>query len=249
MVHETAQKPNGIGYLLQGVTLIRQPGLRRFVIMPLMTNLILFSLCFYWLFSKLESLSDWLLNAVPDWLSWLQYLLWPIAIVTILLVFSFIFSLVANWIAAPFNGLLAEQVEQRLTGQKLHDVSIWALIKDVPRLFRREWQKLVYFIPRALICLLLFFIPVLGQTVAPLLWFLFSGWMAAVQYCDYPFDNHKIPFHQMRAQLLNHKTTNLTFGLIVTVLTTIPIINLFIMPIAICGATAMWVDRYRTKAL
>ncbi|MGK4315418.1 hypothetical protein ABU557_17095, partial [Escherichia coli] len=29
--------------------------------------------------------------------------------------------------------------------------------------------------------------------------------------------------------------------------TMIPLLNLFIMPVAVCGATAMWVDCYRDK--
>ena len=245
MVHEITKGRSGVDYLLSGFTLIRQPGLRRFVVLPLLTNLVLFSLCFYWLLGELDKLSAAALNLLPGWLSWLQYLLWPLAIITILLVFSFIFGMVANWLAAPFNGLLAEQVEQIITGQQSQEVSIRMLIKDIPRLFLREWQKFLYFLPRALFCLLLFFVPVLGQTLAPVLWLLFCGWMAAIQYCDYPFDNHKIPFHTMRAQLREHKTVNMTFGVLVTLLTSIPLLNLFIMPIAICGATAMWVDRYR----
>ncbi|MBF4190168.1 NAD(P)H-binding protein [Serratia ureilytica] len=30
-------------------------------------------------------------------------------------------------------------------------------------------------------------------------------------------------------------------------LTMIPILNLVILPVAVCGATAMWVDRYRSQ--
>ena len=236
---------SAISYLLTGLQLIRQPGLRLFVILPLLTNFLLFSGGLFWLFSSLDAMTQGIINQLPEWLSWLSYLIWPLAIITILLVFSFIFGMVANWLAAPFNGLLAEQVEQRLTGQQSQEVSIRMLIKDIPRLFLREWQKFLYFLPRALFCLLLFFVPVLGQTLAPVLWLLFCGWMAAIQYCDYPFDNHKIPFHTMRAQLREHKTVNMTFGVLVTLLTSIPLLNLFIMPIAICGATAMWVDRYR----
>ncbi|MBP8159323.1 MAG: sulfate transporter CysZ, partial [Aeromonas sp.] len=28
-----------------------------------------------------------------------------------------------------------------------------------------------------------------------------------------------------------------------------PVVNLFVMPVAICGATAMWVDHYRAEQL
>lgn len=65
----------------------------------------------------------------------------------------------------------------------------------------REWQKLKYYLPKAIGCLILFFIPVIGQTVAPLAVALLCAWMAAIQYCDYPYDNHKIRFEIMRDDL------------------------------------------------
>lgn len=46
------------------------------------------------------------MSYVPDWLQWLSYLLWPLAVISVLLVFGYFFSTIANWIAAPFNGLL-----------------------------------------------------------------------------------------------------------------------------------------------
>lgn len=49
------------------------------------------------------------MSHVPDWLQWLNYLLWPVVVLSILLVFGYFFSTIANWIAAPFSGLLAEQ--------------------------------------------------------------------------------------------------------------------------------------------
>lgn len=104
----------------------------------------------------------------------------------------------------------------------------------------REWRKLMYYLPRALLLLALYFVPGIGQTVAPVLWFLFSAWMLAIQYCDYPFDNHKVSFADMRRALRQHKTDNLQFGALVSLFTMIPILNLVILPVAVCGATAMW---------
>jgi CysZ protein len=161
-------------------------------------------------------------------------------------VFSYFFSTIANWIAAPFCGLLAEQLEARLTGKPLPDSGWAGLVKDLPRIMKREWQKLAYYLPRAIVLLILYFVPGFGQTVAPVLWFLFSAWMLSIQYCDYPFDNHKVSFHQMRMALRQNKTDNMQFGALVSLFTMVPILNLAIMPVAVCGATAMWVDRYRT---
>jgi len=170
-----------------------------------------------------------------------------VAVVSILLVFGYFFSTIANVIAAPFNGLLAEQLEARLTGSTPPDTGVLGIMKDVPRIMKREWQKLSWYLPRALVLLVLYFIPGIGQTVAPVLWFLFSAWMLAIQYCDYPFDNHKVPFKEMRISLREKKGINMQFGSLISLFTLIPFLNLVIMPVAVCGATAMWVDCYRPK--
>lgn len=238
---------NGVHYFSQGCKLVLEPGIKRFVILPLLLNIVLMGGAFWWLFTRL---SDWIpaiMSYVPEWLQWLNYLIWPLAVISVLLVFSYLFSTLANWVAAPFCGLLAEQLEARLTGAVPPDTGIADVLKDTPRIMKREWQKFCWYLPRALLLLALYFIPGIGQTVAPILWFLFSAWMIAIQYCDYPFDNHKVPFTNMRTALRTNKVTQLQFGALVNVCTLIPIVNLFIMPVAVCGATAMWVDCYRNQ--
>jgi len=119
-------------------------------------------------------------------------------------------------------------------------------VKDIPRTLGREFAKLAYYIPRALGFLLLFFIlPVFGQ----ILWFLFSAWMMAIQYCDYPFDNHKVAFKDMRRTLNQSRGNCFSFGIGVSIFSMIPIVNFLVMPVAICGATAMWVDNLKPKLL
>lgn len=238
---------NGVHYFKQGWKLVRLPGIRRFVVVPLLVNILLLGGAFYWLFSRLSHWIPQLMAYIPDWLQWLSYLFWPLSVISILLVFGYFFSTLANLIAAPFCGLLAEQLEGRLTGNPLPDSGWLALLKDVPRIMKRELQKLGYYLPRALGLLLLYLIPGFGQIIAPILWFLFSAWMLAIQYCDYPFDNHKIDFRRMRTALRQHKTANMQFGALVSLFTMIPLLNLVIMPVAVCGATAMWVDRYRSR--
>lgn len=235
---------SGPHYLLRGLALILEPDLRLFVLIPLAINVLLFGGAFYWLYLQLDSLFSWFNGYLPSYLQWLKFVLWPVAIITVLVVFSLVFSNIANLIASPFNGLLSERVELKLTGQALPDSNALDLVKDTPRMLAREIQKLGYYIPRALGCLLLFLVPVVGQTVAPILWFVFNAWMMAIQYCDYPFDNHKIDFMTMRRALGQKRKLNLSFGATVALCSSLPFINLLIIPVAICGATALWVDHY-----
>jgi CysZ protein len=106
----------------------------------------------------------------------------------------------------------------------------------------RELSKLVYYLPKALLFLiLLLFIPVFGQVM----WFLFSAWMFAVQYIDYPFDNHKIPFVEARQHLKQKQGLSYGFGTAVLIFSMVPIVNLIVMPVAVCGATRLFVENYR----
>ncbi len=238
---------SGFHYFVMGWHLITQPGLRRFVIMPILLNIVLL-IGLFWLFiTQISNMIDSVMYFVPDWLSWLSSILFIFAVGMILLVFYFAFTTLSGFIAAPFNGLLAEKVERMLTGEVLVETNMADFIKDIPRMLGREWQKLVYSLPKFIGLFLLGFIPLVGQTVIPVLTFLFTAWMMAIQYCDYPFDNNKIAFHTMRSKLTENRTQSLTFGTLVTLCTFAPIVNLVIIPVAVCGATAMWVDTYRKQ--
>lgn len=239
----------GFHYFVMGWHLITQKGLRRFVIMPILLNILLLSGLFWLFVTNIGDLIDQLISYVPDWLSWLSGVLLAFSIFMVLILFYFTFSALSGFIAAPFNGLLAEKVEQKLTGENLIEMNSIDFIKDIPRMLRREWQKLWYSLPKLIALFLLGFIPVLGQSIVPILTFLFTSWMMAIQYCDYPFDNHKIPFHIMRNELGEKQTLSLTFGSLIGFCTFVPVINLVIIPVAVCGATAMWVAEYRDNSL
>lgn len=92
------------------------------------------------------------------------------------------------------------------------------MIKDIPRILKRELYKLVYYILWAIPLLLLYFLPVVGQTVAPIIWFIFTAWMINIQYADYAFDNHKVSFSTMRQMLAQDRVDNIIFGSLVSLL-------------------------------
>lgn len=235
---------SGAGYLIKGFELIRLKGIRRFVFIPLTVNLLLFAFAFYTMFMQLDIYMAKLEQWLPEFLSWLTTVLWPIAVLFILITFSFVFSSVANWIAAPFNGLLSEKVEALLTNTQPPKGSATDIVKDVPRTLSREWCKFRYYLPRAVgFFLLSWFLPLIGQVI----WFFFVAWMMAVQYKDYPFDNHKINFDEMKDELKKRKGLSYSFGITTALFSMVPIVNLVIMPVAICGATALWVDHYRAN--
>ncbi len=229
----------GAGYMLEGFSLLRKPGLRRFVLMPLLINILLFGGLIGWAYGWVDGSSRAMLSGLPEWLHWLRYIVVPVFVLTSLVVIFYGFSILANLIAAPFNGLLAEAVECHLTGKSLQ--SDWRqLLRDVVPSIMSELRKLLYFALRALPLLLLLLVP-LVNVAASVLWVLFSAWMMTVQYMDYPMANHQLFFKDQRARLRKRPLLAWSFGGLVMLCTLVPVINFIIMPAAVAGATAVWV--------
>ncbi len=238
---------SGAHYLLEGLRLIRQPGLRRYVAIPLLISTLVFAGAIFGLGYWLDSLINALLGYLPSWLDWLRYLLWPLFTIAGVLIIFYSFSILTNLIAAPFNGMLAEAVEQHLTGQTI-DTGGWkALMKDLLPSFASELRKLVYFIVRAVPLGLLFLVPGINLA-APFIWALFSAWMLAIEYVDYPMANHLLHFSDQKRLLRQRRLLSYGFGGSSLLMTMIPVVNFLAMPVSVAGATAMWVGELKAMA-
>lgn len=232
---------SGPQYLREGLRLILSPGLRLFVILPVTVNLLLFAGLIYLALRQFDGWVDTFMPSLPEWLSFLEYLLWPLFVALVVLMVFFTFTLLANIIAAPFNGFLAEKVETVARGEDSSPPFSWAeLFAMLPRTLGREARKLTYFAPRALGLLVLSFIPVANIVAAPL-WLLFGIWMMAVQYIDYPADNNKMSWADMMVWLRQRRWKSLSFGAVTYAALLVPGLNLLIMPAAVAGATVFWV--------
>lgn len=235
----------GFGYLREGLHLIRLPGLRRYVAVPLLVSTLVFSAAIYFGIHWLGILLDWLLGYLPGWLDWLRYLLWPLFALTGVLVVFYTFSIITNLIAAPFNGLLAEAIERHLMGQPVDEAGGWrALLNDVIPSILSELRKLLYFVLRAAPLAVLFLVPGVNLA-APFIWALFSAWMLSIEYADYPMGNHQLHFTAQRKQLRSRRLLAYGFGGGSLLLTMIPVVNFIAMPASVAGATAMWVREFR----
>ena len=231
----------GALYFLRGVRLLVVPGIRAYVIAPLAVNIVVFGTLIYfgsgWFGPLLEQLMEWL----PDWLDWLALVLWPLFFIVVLIIVFFTFSLIGNLIAAPFNGLLAEAVECHLTGTTIPGG--WKkMVADLGRTIASELRKLAYIVLWSIPALLLFLIP--GVNIAaPIIWMLFGAWMLAISYVDYPMGNHGLGFPEQRRRLGERRYLALGFGGAVMCALAVPVVNFLVIPAAVAGATALWVER------
>ena len=171
---------NGAWYFVRGFAIITRPGIRAYVVIPLLINTALFAALIYFGSSWLGGLVD---RMLPDWLDFLRWLLVPAFVLSALIAGFYTFNLVANLVAAPFNNLLAEAVERHLTGRSPRPAGEgWrSLIAEIATTFMAETRKFVYVAVRTLPPLLLFLVPGLN-VLATVLWMLLGAWMLAITY-------------------------------------------------------------------
>jgi CysZ protein len=229
----------GAMYFVRGISLAFKPGVRPYVIVPLLINVVLFSALIYVGVGRFRQLLDWLL---PQWLDWLYFVLMPLFIVIALVITFFTFSLVGNLLAAPFNGLLAEAVEHHLRGEPIPSGGWKQMLVDLGKTLLGELRKLVYIALWGIPLLVLFFIPGLN-VAAPFLWLVFSAWMLATSYVDYPMGNHGLTFSDQRRRLSGRRLLALGFGGAAMFALAVPVLNFVVIPAAVAGATALWVEQ------
>ena len=237
----------GMNGLLRGYRLLARKGLRRYVAIPFIINIFVF-LVLVW--SAIEYFDSWVQSLLPAseqwWAVLVRGLLWIVFVLFGLLAVFFTFTLIANLIGAPFNGLLAAKVERLVTGSDVAASSSGFLVGILPAIFG-EIRKFGYFLAWAIPLLVLFLIPVVNL-FAPVVWFIFMSWMLALEYLAYPMENGGLRFAQTRKLLHRRRGLSLGFGGAVAVALLLPGINLLVMPAAVAGATLLWVERLRTTS-
>lgn len=230
----------GAGYVMEGAKMLSHPSLRLFVIIPLLVNVILFGTLIGFGLSYLFAVIDQWLGWIPEWLGFIEWIIWPVVGLTVSLVTGYAFTAVALIIASPFNALLAEKAEELITGRPVDALEgLGPALMAMPRGILRELAKLLYYLPMAAFVLLVSFLPGIN-IVAPILWFLLGAWMMSIQFVDYPMDNHQLSFADVKEAVRRRRLSSMGFGGVVALCTGIPIVNFFIVPSAVVGATLLW---------
>lgn len=218
-----------LSYLIKGLNLISHPQLRHFVLLPIMINFLLYSVA---LVLGYFYLSDLIHQFIPHWLLWLAWLLYPAFFLGFFVIGFFSFSVLANIIAAPFYDKLAAKTLSVVYPNAITNNTEHFIITVMASEFKRLRYLLTRLIPLA-ICLI---IPVIN-IIAPLLWALFGAWVMALEYMAYPLENSGILFEEQKQTLKPIRLGVLSFGGLVMLGLSIPVLNILIAPAAVIGST------------
>lgn len=234
----------GTQSLAKGIGLLNRPGVRVYVVIPLLINLTLFAGLIWFGYSRFNPFVEWLMSFVPEFLDFMEWLIWlffgTLATVTVF----FAFTPVANIVAAPFNALMSEKIEEILTGKA--NVSNTSFLEMAIGSIKSQLGKLVYILLWTAGLFLVSIIP-LVNLIAPVLWVVFGSWLLSLEYLDYPMGNHDLSFDEQKRRLTQKRGLSLGFGGAVMIMTSIPVVNFFAMPVAVAAATVLWVEQLKAE--
>lgn len=229
------------GFLLplQGLRIIFRPGFRRYVAVPLILNIVVF-----WALAWVGTVyfGDFMGHYLPEnsWWSFLRPLAWVVFALAYAMVLFYGFTVLANLIASPFNGILAAKIEESLTGERPLGAEM-SLMASIWPAVSAELSKLAYMasrmIPLLILLLVSALIPGLNLIVSAL-WLLAGFWFLTVEYGDYPMANHDMPPKQQRQLLKRRRFKSLAFGAGVSGM--MLFLGFVAMPAAVAGATIYW---------
>lgn len=227
-----------------GHFLISHPRLYLYVLIPFLINLVVFSLA-VWI--GLDFFNTTVESMIPVGDAWywvvLYYFLWVIAVLATAVLVFFLFAIVGNLIASPFNDILSEKTEALLTGRtRSEPFDLKAFIRDSLHTLLDELLKISAFLGGMVVLFLLFLLPAVGPVLYSVLSVLWTALFLVVEYTGYVFSRHKLVFRDQRQFIRQRKLASVGFGTGSLCLLAIPFLQFFTIPLGVIGAVHFWYD-------
>lgn len=235
----------GFSYPLRAFRFLNDhPGLYRFVAIPLLINMVVFSLVGYYGFAGLESMLSHYLPAEGGWY-WqlLRYFLQVVAGLVALGLFFFTFATLGALIAAPFNELLSARTEEARAGVRHEEPFSFALFIGEARLaLAVEIKKIFFFVGGMVLLLPLHFLPGVGTLLYGAFSLAWTIFFLVVEYAGYSLTRNRFTFAAQRRLILAQAPLLLGFGSALFCLLLIPLLQFFCIPLGVVGATLLLHD-------
>ena len=158
------------------------------------------------------------------WLSWLFSLLLALVVGVV----SYV--VLGSVVSAPWLDVLAEKVERGAVSNR-HES--WGRL--VLASISNSLMPLLHFIPYALLAVLLLLVPIVGTTVAGMVWAYAGIKLLAFEFMDTPASRRGWRWAERKSALDSNRLFYLGFAGLASFMLVIPVLNLLVLPAAVVG--------------
>jgi CysZ protein len=231
--------------LYAAAALARAPRLWRYVLIPMLVNLLV-GLTLYagLLFAGLRAI-DGFVAVLPEWAIALGALLRVLLILILLIATGFVLVRFGVVLGSPWYTKLSAELELMRGGQPLPEQSagLSTALRDLSRALAFELRKLLLVVAIGALLLLLNLIPVAGQVLATGGWIALGATITCLDFFDYPLERRLLGFGA-KLRIVRHSLPGSAgFGLACLALVSIPFVNLLSIPLCVAAGTLFYCDR------
>jgi CysZ protein len=249
----------GGGEFLHGVRLLgrgfgvyaRSPKMLLLGLVPAVISLGLVVGALILLFVYIDSVGTALTWFAADWPKGGRQAVRLVAEVAIVVIAVFVavftYTALTLIIGDPFYEVISKGVDERAAGRGVASGPGGARLVhvEIPWYRSLRWnlvdslRLLALSVSVSVPLFLLGFVPVVGQTVVPVLDAIVGGWLLAVELTGIPFNRRGLRLRDRRRALRAHRGLALGFGIPVFLMMLVPFLGVLVVPAAVAGGTLL----------
>ncbi len=172
-----------------------------------------------------------------------EWLVWAVVLAALITGALLIFVSVAGVVAGPFNELLSEAVEERVTGTPGPPFSMVAFAKSALKGIGHGVLRVIVAVAGALVLFAIGFVPVVGTIAALVLGYYFAALAAAYDCYDAVLSRRDLAYGEKTSYLARYRGRTLGLGAAVAALLVVPIANVLALGVGAIGATLAVLDQ------
>jgi CysZ protein len=165
------------------------------------------------------------------------YLLVAIAFLLIVVIGANVIPLL---LLAPLQDALSESAEEAMELASARPFSVSGMLRDAARALAHTLARIVFLLLGHAALLLLHLLPVIGSAAWAVLAHLWTMWWLAGEYLDAPMSRHGHSFSELRRAMAARPGLCLGLGAGTYVLLWIPVVNFFLLPVAVVAGTLLY---------
>jgi CysZ protein len=240
----------GLTYPFRALGLLsRTPRLWRYVLIPIVVNLLVGATVYAALLFAGLRWVDAFVAGLPAWAVFLAVLLRVLLIVVLLIITGFVLVRFGVVLGAPWYAQLSAQLELLRLGQLPPEAGggAGAALRDLWRALGFELKKLALALSIGVLLLLLNLIPVVGTILATAGWVALGATIACLDFFDYPLERRLLRFRAKLGVIRQAMPASAGFGLVCLGLVSIPLVNLLSIPLCVVAGTLFFCDWIRPE--
>jgi CysZ protein len=227
--------------------LARAPQLWRYVLLPILVNVLVGATLYAGLLFAGLSAIDSLVAGLPAWAAVLGGLLRILLIMGLLIATGFVLVRFGVVLGAPWYTQLSAELELLRGGRPMlaQGTGLAEAVRDLGRALAFEFRKLLLVVAIGALLLLLNLIPVAGQLLASAGWIALGATIACLDFFDYPLERRLLSFRAKLGVIRHSLPGSAGFGLVCLGLVSIPFVNLLSIPLCVAAGTLFVCDQTR----